>query len=191
MAVAEIEKDLKTGEWCRFCPAKLFCPLLSAVYGAAMRADPNFVPNFGSDRLGLEYGQREAVKFYLTALEKEVLRRNLLGHTVPGTQLEHKKANRVWKEGSEAIFRGRYGDKAMSPAELKSPAEMEKLDSEAASLVKEHAYMPQNTGFTVGLAGKSKKPAVLVEKAVDIFASYQQTEDPRKALNNVTGDTNV
>lgn len=182
MKAAEIDKDLKTGDWCRFCPAKLFCPLLSSLYGAAMRADPDFVPNFGSDRLGLEYAQRDAVKMYLTALEKEVLRRNLTGNTVPGTQLEHKKANRVWKDGAESILLGRYGDKAMNPAELKSPAEMEKINSDAKQLVHEWAYMPQDTGFTIGLVGKSKKAAVKVERAVDVFAHLQTVEDPRKAL---------
>lgn len=185
MKAAEIEKDLKTGDWCRFCPAKLFCPLLSGLYGAAMRADPNFVPNFGNERLAQEYMQREAVKFYMTALDKEVLRRNTLGNTVPGTQLEHKKANRVWKAGAEPIFKGRFGDKAVSPAELKSPAEMEKISSDAKELVHEWAFMPQ-TDLTVGIVGKSKKQAVKVEKAVDIFAAFQQTEDPRKAVSGLS-----
>jgi hypothetical protein len=168
MLRAEVDMTLDPGDWCRFCPAKLFCPMLDALFGAAAKADPNVVPNFGQQRMAREYAQRGAVKFYLKALEDEVYRRNMLGNTVPGTKLVLKKANRVWDGSAEDLAKTQFGAEALTPAELKSPAEFEKISAAAKNFVKEHAYMPQN-GLTVALESDTK-PAVKVEKSADIFA---------------------
>jgi hypothetical protein len=183
MERAELENDFDAGKWCRFCPAKLFCPLLTGIFGAAAKADPKLLPNFGSKRLGLEYQQREAVKFYLKAMEDEVYRRNMLGNTVPGTKLVLKKANRIFKGGAEEVFKARFAEKAYSKPELLTPAAMDKISPEAKKLVDQWAYMPQN-GLTVALETDSK-PAVRVEKAVDLFAKFIDAAD-----TNATGDTN-
>jgi hypothetical protein len=175
MERADIDNTLDTGKHCRFCPAKLFCPLLSGLYGAAMRADPACVPNFGQERMAREYAQLEAVGFYIKALKDEVYRRNMLGTTVPGTKLVLKKANRIWNESAEAFFKGKLGEEAYTKPELKSPAEMDKIGPAVKALVKEYAFTPQ-TGLTVALA-TDPKPAVKVEKAVDIFAHLIQAGD--------------
>jgi hypothetical protein len=168
MERAEYDVTLDPGKWCRFCPAKLFCPMLTAVYGAAAKADPNILPNFGQKRIGLEYAQREAVKFYLKALEDEVLRRNSLGNTVPGTKLVDKKANRIWDGSAPDLAKAKFAADAFTKPELKSPAELEKLGPAAKKFVQEHAYMPR-TGLTVALDTDSK-PEVKVPKSADIFA---------------------
>ena len=168
MERAEIDTELNPGQWCRFCPAKLFCPLLTALFGAAAKADPNLIPNFGQQRIGLEYAQLEAVNFYTKALKDEVYRRNMLGNTVPNTKLVLKKANRVWDGTAEELAKERFGAEALKKPEVKSPAELEKLSAAAKTFVKEHAYMPQ-TGLTVAYEN-DPKPAVKVEKAADIFA---------------------
>lgn len=167
MQRAEIDTDLDPGKWCRFCPAKLFCPMLTAVYGAAAKADPNVLPNFGQKRIALEYAQRDAVKFYIKALEDEVYRRNMTGTSVPGTKLVLKKANRVWNGEAEALAKARFGEKAYTTPELKSPAEFDRLGADGKKFTAEHAYMPQ-TGLTVAYEN-DPKPAVKVEKAADIF----------------------
>lgn len=180
MRNAEVDVTLDAGKWCRFCPAKLFCPLLAGLFGAAAKADPEVIPNFGQQRLALEYAQRDAVKFYVTALEREIYRRNMLGNTVPGTKLVLKKANRVFKEGAEAVLVEKLGaTEVYTKPELKSPAEIDKLGPAAKKIVSELAYMPQ-TGLTVADAS-STKPAVKVEKQVDTFAHLIQAGD-----NNAT-----
>lgn len=168
MQRAEIDVTLEPGQWCRFCPAKLFCPMLSALFGAAAKADPNLIPNFGQQRLGLEYAQLEAVNFYIKALKDEVYRRNSLGNTVPGTKLVNKKSNRIWDASGEALAKEKFGEDAFTKPELKSPAELEKLGAAAKSFVKEHSYMPA-TGFTVALL-TDPKPEVKVPKSADTFA---------------------
>lgn len=169
MNAAEFENEFDAGKWCRFCPAKLFCPLLTGIFGAAAKADPNAIPNFSGKRLGLEYQQREAVKFYIKALEDETYRRNIIGHTVPGTKLVQKIAHRVWKQDTPwGLLEQRFGNELYEPKSLKSPAALEKLSPSAKKVVREWAYMPDN-GLTVALA-TDRKLEVKVEKTEDVFA---------------------
>lgn len=171
MEAAEIENDFNAGSWCRFCPAKLFCPLLVGLFGAAAKADPNAVHHLSDQRLGLEYEQRAAVKFYMTALEAEIFRRNNTGNIVPGTKLVWKKAHRVWRDGAEITIKTRLGQEAYTLPELKSPAEIEKVSGDAKKLVKEWAYSPK-TGLTVA-PDTDKRQAVKVEKSTDTFAHFK------------------
>ncbi len=181
MSAAEIDNDFDAGKWCRFCPAKLFCPLLVGLFGAAAKADPDAVPNFSAKRLGLEYGQLDAVKFYMKALGDEVFRRNSIGHTVPGTKLVQKQAKRVWKDGAQAVMYEKFGAEAFTKPELKSPADMEAIGPAAKTLVKEYAYTP-NTGLTV-VPENDRKMAVKVEKTADIFAHMIQADEPQGEPN--------
>lgn len=168
MEAAEVDETFDTGKWCRFCPAKLLCPLLTGLFGAAAKANPAAVPNFSHQRLGLEYKQREAVKFYLKALEDETFRRLNIGQPVPGAKLVLKQAKRVWAEGARDLFVKEFGDEAIEPGALKSPAQMETIGPKAKALVQQHAYMPA-TGFTVA-DESSSKPAVKVERVADVFS---------------------
>lgn len=174
MEAAEIDNDFEAGKWCRFCPAKLFCPLLTGIFGAAAKADPDALPNFSNQRLGLEYQMREAVKFYMTALEAEAYRRLMTGTDVAGIKLVQKKSNRVFKAEAPGLAAERFGDAVFSKPELMSPAEMEKVSPEAKKFVAEYAFHP-NTGLTVALES-DRKQGVKVEKVVDVFAHMIQPE---------------
>lgn len=182
MEAAEIENDFNAGSWCRFCPAKLFCPLLVGLFGAAAKADPNAVHHLSDQRLGLEYEQRAAVKFYMTALEAEIFRRNNTGNIVPGTKLVWKKAHRVWRDGAEITIKARLGQEAYTLPELKSPAEIEKVSGDAKNLVKEWAYSPK-TGLTVA-PDTDKRQAVKVEKSTTTFAHFIQQDTHDDAASN-------
>lgn len=198
MKRAEFDVTLDDGEWCRFCPAKLFCPRLQGMAGAASVADAAVLPSFGQARLSQEYLRIQAVKFYIKAVEEEVFRRNSLGNTVPGTKLVLKRSYRVWAENTTVQRNGddvtiavpAYLEQALGPdiftkPELKSPAEIEKLGAKAKKIVHSVAYMPNN-GLTVALETDTK-PGVKVEKAADIFAHLIEADD---TADNSTGDTN-
>jgi len=192
MERADFDTSFDTGKHCRFCPAKLFCPLLANIYGAAMRADATAIPNFGQNRLAAEYEAIEAVQYYIKALKDETLRRNLVGNTVPGTKLVPKRAIRVFIPSAEVeengmkvmkpiddIMRTKFGEDAFTKPELKSPAEMEKLGPAAKNFVKSYCYTPNN-GLTVAPIS-DPKPAVKVEKGVDVFAHLIQNGDAQSA----------
>ena len=150
MNATQFDDSLKAGPWCRFCPAKLVCPLLTAMFGAAAKANPKHVEQMTPARLGLEYEASKAVKFYITALEKHALAVLMRGEDVPLIQLERKRANRAWKPGSPELAMQRYGQAAFSKPELLTPAALEAAVPAAKEWIKQMAYTP-DTGFTVGL----------------------------------------
>ncbi len=169
--------ELDAGSWCRFCPAKLICPMMSSLFGAACTSNSKALVPLTDATLGRAYQYKEAVKFYLKAMEEEVYRRLNLGGAVPGCKLVPKKANRVFKPEAPALFKEKFGDEAFSKPELKSPGEMEKLGAAAKELVREYAYTPQ-TGLTVA-TDEDKRVAVKVETTQQAFGS---------AVKNLKGD---
>lgn len=163
----EMNKELDAGPWCRFCPAKLVCPLLTGLFGAACKADPKEIINISDEALGRHYQLLQGVKFYTAALEKETLARLMASKNIAGTKLVAKKANRVWKPEAKTIIPARLGEAAFEPAEMKSPAAIEKLGGDAKALVAEWAYAPFN-GLTVALYG-DKRAAVNVQSLEERF----------------------
>lgn len=186
-AMHSTDNELDAGKWCRFCPAKLACPLLNSLFRAAASYDPKEVVSLSSEALGLSYQKTEAVKFYMKALEDETYRRQMAGTAVPHTKLVNKKANRIFNptvtvkvEGKEVeipimdAVKKKFGDAAMTAPELKSPAELEKLGPAAKEFVKEHAYMPV-TGLTVALEG-DKRTGIKVQSAQERFGAALANE---------------
>jgi hypothetical protein len=161
--------ELDAGSWCRFCPAKLVCPLMASLFGAACKTNPKTVVDNSNATLGRSYQYRQAVGFYLKALEEEVYRRLHLGQEVPGCKLVPKKANRVLEEGAAALFKEKFGADAMCKPEIKSPSELEKLGETAKALVREYAYTPQ-TGLTVA-TDDDKRVAVKVQSSQQAFGA--------------------
>lgn len=166
MEVAQTELDFDAGKWCRFCPAKLVCPLMNSLFGAAMKADPKTLVSLTLEEIGRTYQYTEAVEQYIRALKEEAYRRLFKGENSEFIKLVPKKANRVWKPEATAAF-AKFGADAFTKPVLKGPAEMEKLDGEARNLVREYAYTPL-TGLTVALAS-DKRPGVKVETSLQAF----------------------
>lgn len=172
MNATEFDQTLDAGPHCRFCPAKLVCPLLTSLFKAACVANPKHVVNFDDVSLARSWKYSKAVKFYLTALEVEMFRRLNLGRTegFEGVaKLVPKKSNRVFKPGAADAAKRTFGDDAMHPASIKSPAELEKVSPAAKSFVKEWAYHP-DTGLTVA-AWDDPKPAVKVQSSTEAFGA--------------------
>lgn len=178
MDAVAMDHSLDAGPWCRFCPAKLVCPMLTGLFQAAATADPRLVINLSDEALGRDYKYREAVKFYLKAQDDEAFRRLNQGLDLPGVKLVQKKANRILKTGAELVFQNAFGDKAYTAPVLKSPPELEKLGPSAKSLVREWAYTPQS-GLTVAL-DTDKRPGVKVQSTTEVFASALTTLEPQE-----------
>ena len=170
MQLTEMEgAEFDAGSWCRFCPAKLICPMQASLFGAANSTNPKTIIELSDQTIGRSYKYIAAVKQYIKALEDEAFRRLNIGGQIPGIKLVPKKANRVFKPEASVIFKAKFGDDAMHPAELRSPAEMEKLGAAAKELVREYAYTPM-TGLTVAV-DTDKRVAVKVETTEQAFAA--------------------
>ena len=166
MQRAEMDKQLNPGDWCRFCPVKALCPMLTALFGAAMTADPAALPSLSDDALGRSYGYVKAVEMYVGALEKEVFSRLSAAHEIAGAKLVRKQSKRVYSEGAEEKVKELFGLDAFTTA-LKSPAELEKLGPPGKEFVKEFCYFP-DTGLTVA-PEKDRREAVKVQTAEQVF----------------------
>lgn len=169
MDATAIDDKLDAGPWCRFCPAKLVCPMLTSLWGAAQKANPKAIVNLTDESLGMSYQYVQAVKFYVKAMEEETFKRLNLGRVVPGTKLKLKKANRVYKPDAVALAKAQFGPEAYTTPELKSPAELEKTSPAAREFVKEYAYMPQ-TGYTVALES-DPAPGVTIRTSTETFGA--------------------
>jgi hypothetical protein len=170
MNATDFDHGLQAGSWCRFCPAKLACPLLTSLFRAAAMADNRQVVHLSDEALGRDYELREAVKFYLKAQDEEAFRRLQHGHDLgPGAKLVHKLARRVYHKGAESLARAKFGADAIEPARVKSPAELEKVSPAAAEFVKEYAFTP-DTGLTVA-PGSDRRQAVKVVTAAEMFSA--------------------
>ena len=169
MQAAEVDETLDAGPWCRFCPAKLVCPLLHGLFKAAANINPKIIVNLSDEAAARDYRLREAVKFYLKAQDQDMFRRLNSGRQIEGVKMVNKKADRVFKAGAEAALKAKLGDDIYTAPTLKSPAQIDKLGATAKELVNEWSYMPM-TGYTVALA-EDKRLAVTVQSTEQAFGA--------------------
>lgn len=172
MRRTELDNTLDVGDHCRFCPAKLVCPMLRGLLRAVACLDPKTIVDQSDETLGRDYALIGAVKHAIKEIEAEVFRRNSLGRKVPGTKMVRMKANRVYKDGAADVFKGAFGEAALTTAVLKSPAEMEKIGPEAKKLVHEWAFTPI-AGLTIALAS-DKRAEVPVQTTAQAFPGAAQ-----------------
>ena len=170
MLLTEQDHGLSAGDWCRFCPAKLVCPLLTDLFKAACLADPKQVVTLRDEQVFLNYNYIKGVKFYIKALEDHTFNRLNAGADGTGVvKLVNKKADRVWKPEASVLFKSRFGDDAFTKPELKSPAQMSEISPVAKELVKEYAFTPES-GLTVA-PWSDKRGAVAPQSAAAKFGT--------------------
>lgn len=173
MRRAELDTTLTPGDHCRFCPAKLACPVLTSIFGASITADASALVNFSSASLARDYRLMDASKHYWKAVEAEVYRRLSHGQDVTdGTtagsfKLVPKKANRVLSDEGVAILEGKavdddglpipvpFDDDELYDRSMKSPAQLDKLGPRGKEFTKRYSYTPQ-TGLTVAPADDAR-----------------------------------
>ncbi len=174
MARAELDVTLVPGEWCRFCPAKLACPLLTALFGASAKADAADLQNYSSNTLAQNFALVAAVKHYLKALEEQVFKRLSCGEPIEGFKLVNKKANRVFSPEGIVAAKTMFGEEAFTAPTLKSPAQIDAIGAAGKKFTKEYAYSPQ-TGLTVAPAD-DPRVGVNVRSGEEAFAAYAGAE---------------
>lgn len=172
MLATEVDDSLEAGEWCRFCPAKLVCPLLTTLFRAAATANPKHIPQLDDNLIGLDYGRIEGVKFYIKALGEEVQLRLGKGRDISGAKLVKKKSNRILKAGALDLAAAKWGKaEVWTKPEAKSPAELDKLPG-GKEWTKQFAYSP-DTGLTVAPAS-DPRPAVKPPSTTEVFKGAAQ-----------------
>jgi hypothetical protein len=161
------DRYLHMGEWCRFCPAKLVCPAMRQMHALVMR-DNTAVELMPDEQLDALYGQMPQARMFLKALENEVERRALQGHSFANAKVVDKRANRAWKEDAPRDLIG------YKEPELRSPAEVEKLPG-GREFVAEYAFTPV-TGYAVAHVSDRRK-AVVPKTTAETFAEALKALD--------------
>lgn len=136
---------LKTGDWCKFCPAHAVCPKVQEV--ALETAQATFTqeglqlsnPEEVCEKKILDISKvleiAPLVASWFKAIESYAYNLALTGKSIEGYKLVKKRANRVWKyetDELERIFANSNGGKIdklnwFTEPKIKSPAQMEKI----------------------------------------------------------------
>lgn len=131
---ALVSRDTKSGEHCRFCPARFgACPQIMSDVGEmeelmkTIGKDGGGAPKLTGEQLARFLDLGEVFKIVRTAALKTATVRVQNGHKVPGWKLAKARSNRQFKDGAEAAAKKEFGDDAYSKPELKSPADIDKM----------------------------------------------------------------
>lgn len=166
---------LRTGDWCKFCPAKGKCPAIKYQVQETAGMDfesplpqlPAPVQNMTPDMVSRVLEHESAIKAWLSAVKLEAF--NLLnqGVPVPGYKLVKKKANRVWvnEEQAKDILANAIGSSA-TVTKLISPAQAEKAIKE----------LEDSLGFDLGVDMST------LSTTPDTGATVVKQSDKRKEL---------
>lgn len=134
------DAKLKSGDWCKFCPATPICPKLSTDAlelaqiefspadpdpNALVVPDPSIVP---AHKLGDLITACDLLETWIKGVREHTFNEIKSGKEVPGYKLVEKRAHRKWSsEGQVAkAAAGLYGEENIFVKKLLSPAQMEK-----------------------------------------------------------------
>lgn len=127
-AAQQPDAPLAAGDWCRWCAAKPVCPIMT---GATDRALATQMANLDAAKIGEYLAKADMLEGWvkdLRALAHQMLE---AGKPVPGYKLVPKRATRQWRDQDVAYTAltslGIPFDDVWEPAELLSPAKMEKV----------------------------------------------------------------
>lgn len=129
---------LKTGRWCKYCPAAVICPeiskkaMVSAQIAFAPEKDMLKLPDptsFQIQNLGQILIALEKIDFWATEVRMHAFHCAERGEKVAGWKLVQKRSIRKWHDGVESLVIKKFGDKAFKK-ELLSPAQFEKTVSD-------------------------------------------------------------
>ena len=174
--VEYIDEDFVLGDWCQFCPVLLECPKARAAFEEFADASEDFITMLTNDELGRLYALKEHANRFGRVLESTVHARLVGGGGVPGTKLVEKRVHRVWKPGAHAALQAAFGEVAMTPPEIKSPAQIEKLSSQGKALALEWGYKPESNGLSVALESDNR-PEAKPRTNATVFAGHAQAPE--------------
>lgn len=148
MDLALASRDTKSGEHCRFCPARgRACPQLikdmdeleELMTIAEAKGGAKELTNV---QLGRFLTLFDIAKIIQKAAQKTAFVRMEKGGKVPGRKLANSRTNREWKEGAEAALKKKFGPDALTVQKLKTPAVIDGMP-EGAALTARWAFKPQ------------------------------------------------
>lgn len=169
---ASVDDNLTPGDWCGWCPAQKGCPgvrrsFVSAIERATAGARAEELEDW---QLGEFADRKKMVLDFFSMIEDEIYVRAMKGTDIPGWKLVEKKSQRVFRDGALAELQEKLGSAIYEEPKVKSPAQVEKISSEAKKLVAKLAFKPNN-GLTI--APESDTRTAVRRSAKDVFADIE------------------
>jgi len=174
---AEVSRDTKSGDHCRFCPARtMACPQLAADMDELEKlmktaVEKGSVTKLTNTQIGRYLELFDTAKIVAKAANATAFNRLQAGAKVPGRKLAKSRTNRDWKPEAEKAIKKKFGKKAYTEPKLKSPAQIDAM-AEGAPLTARYAYKPEG-GLTVVAQGDTR---VAVSKDVKSLFKNQTKE---------------
>jgi hypothetical protein len=190
------DRNFQDGPWCRFCPALAICPLkhelaMSAAEQAFDAYTETTFPN-SDDLSPTQIAERLTLALrladWIDALKESATVLIHRGEEVPGFKLVEGRSQRRWADEDpeilrELIERGRFtpkdAEKFYAPAELQSPAALEKtlkrMKRNPAELFKGLINKPPGKPALVAI--DDPRPAMTVMTAREAFRLSAANED--------------
>lgn len=138
------------GDWCKWCPAAAVCPAIGHAALTKARHDfPSALTTTSVQNLGKTLKEINKVKIWIKAVEKLAFEELSRGREVEGFKLVPKRGIRKWANPLIAIREAAraFGDDAFT-SQLKSPAQLSKIDKHTIDFVKKHS-VSISSGMTV------------------------------------------
>lgn len=168
------DADFIPGNWCQFCPVLIDCPKMQQAFKEYAEADEEFAVMLSDADLDRFYGMREQARRFMNVLETTVHHRLIGGSKIPSAKLVEKKVARVWRPGAQAALEAAFGTQAKKPAEIKSPAQIEKLSSRGKEMALEWGYKPQSAGLSVAPLS-DPRPEAKPRSNAQVFEGHAKT----------------
>lgn len=147
-ALIEGSRETASGDHCRFCPARAYaCPQIMQDIDELEKLNNMPAEQLTIDQLARRMKLFNVFKIAHKADEETTFKLLTSGKEVPGWKLAPKRANREWKEGAEKEIKKKFGAKALTVPELKSPAQIDAMPEGKAQTAR-WAFKPE-TGLTV------------------------------------------
>lgn len=182
MKHAEVSRDTKSGDHCRFCPARtMACPQLEGDMNELEElmktaTEKGSVAKLTNTQIGRYLELFDTAKIVAKAANTTAFNRLQAGAKVPGRKLAKSRTNRDWKDGAEKAIKKKFGKDAYTLPVLKSPATVDAMP-EGSALTARYAYKPEG-GLTVVAQGDTR---VAVSKDVKAMFKDQRKKDKTNA----------
>lgn len=153
MDLAMVSDDTKSGEHCRFCPARAkACPQIVEDFDElekmnAMFSEKDVAQKLSNTQIARYLDLFDVAKIAANAVNKTAFGRMQVGKRIPGRKLVKARVNREWKRAAKKELKKKFGANAMTTSGLKSPSQIEALPG-GEKMTARYAFKPDK-GLTI------------------------------------------
>ena len=157
---------LKMGDHCRWCPAKVVCPLMT---GAADRALKTQVTSLDAGSIGAYLDQADLIEQWLADLRGLAHAMIETGTSVPGWKLVPKRATRQWADENVAhksLQEAGLEEEDLYVSKLVSPAQAEKALKKTKQVLPDGLTVAVSSGNTLAPESDPRPSALQIGQQI-------------------------